>query len=119
MVFLFLNILYFVNIFLGFPICFLNFLLLYSLHPHFLGMLSILSQNIFSQFLAPFIIYLLVHNYANIFFKNYIMAPKVSAFFFHIFLGNNYSIFLVLSCSMYLLRLSCSYCYQKYHNTTN
>ena len=38
--------------------------------------------------------------------------------FFHILLENNYSIFLVISHSMYLLRLSYSYYYQMHHCKT-
>ena len=81
----FLNLLCFVNLLLDFPNCFSNFLFLYSLHSHFPGILFILSQNIFSPFLAHLIIYLWVHNYANLFFKNSIMALRVSTSSIHNF----------------------------------
>ena len=54
----FLNLLHFINLFRGFFICFPCFLFLYSSHPYFFGMLSLLSQNIFSLFLVHFMIYL-------------------------------------------------------------
>ena len=60
-------------------------------------MLSILSQNIFSQFLAPFIIYLWVHNSANFFFKNYIMVPRVSTSSFLIFSYSSWKLMMPFS----------------------